>query len=323
LTRENCAHGARLRAALRLGGFARALSGFIRDIVAIPATLTICVISGVLNAPPGWRRAACIAALVLALFMPWLATADAPMVRALCALFAALAVLRNLDLYRDSRRWSAARRAIHVVLPFDSRRVEAVARGVDVASWIRVAAFGVPTALAAWLLLRLGTPSSLAGYSMRWLCGALWAYTSFETLVAFARAGARLGGANIPTLHADPILSKTLGEFWSERWNLSVHRLLYDHGFMPLARRAGLFVAVVGTFAASAVLHFWFTLAAAGLAMGLSIASFFLIQGLLVLAERRAGVRRWQPLAQRAWTASCVLVPLPLLLEPVLRIVVV
>ena len=81
-----------------------------------------------------------------------------------------------------------------------------------------------------------------------------------------------------------------------------------------------MFVAVVGTFAASALLHFWFALAAAGLAMALSLAGFFLIQGLLVVVERRIAVRRWPPLAQRAWTAGCVLLPLPLLLEPVLRI---
>ena len=124
-------------------------------------------------------------------------------------------------------------------------------------------------------------------------------------------------------MHADPILSKTLSEFWSERWNLSIHRLLYEHTFLPLARRAGVLAGVLGAFAASACLHFWFAVAAAGWAMALSIGAFFLLQGVLVIVERRIGVRRWHPLAQRAWTVGSVLVPLPLLLEPVLRIAVV
>ncbi len=79
-------------------------------------------------------------------------------------------------------------------------------------------------------------------------------------------------------------------------------------------------IAIIGTFAASALLHFWVTLAAAGQTMAASMAAYFLIQGALVLAERALAVRHWQNPLQRAWTAGCLLLPLPLLLDPLLAI---
>ena len=97
------------------------------------------------------------------------------MVRVLCAGCTVLAIFRNLDLYRDRRRWNVARRAAHLISIVDSRRLEYSAPCIDRTSWLRVGTFGLPTVVSVWLLLRSGTPSSVAGYSVRWLLGALWA----------------------------------------------------------------------------------------------------------------------------------------------------
>jgi hypothetical protein len=202
----------------------------------------------------------------------------------------------------------------------DSRRLKRLAPCIDRASWLRVGAFGLPTAITVWLLLRSGTASGVAGYSVRWMFGALWAYTSIETLAALAVASGRLAGVEFPKLHDNPILSRTLGEFWGQRWNLSVHYMLLDHCFRPLARRAGFSIAILGTFAASAVLHSWLVLAAGGLLMAASMASFFLLQGVLAIVEQRLGVRHWRRPMQHGWTMGCVLLTLPLLLEPLLKI---
>ena len=292
----------------------------IRDPVAAPVTVALCAISGVLNVPPRSRRALSVAVAALTLFAPWFASSEASIVRFLCAGGTAMAVFRNLDLYRDRRRWSIARRAAHLISVIDSRRLKCLVPHIDRTSWLRVGAFGLPTVITVWLLLRSGTPSSVAGYSVRWLFGALWAYTSIETLAALALAGCRLAGVELPKLHDNPILSRTLSEFWGRRWNLSVHYMLLDHCFRPLARRAGLSIALLGTFAASAVLHSWLVLAAGGLLMAASMASFFLLQGVLVIVEQRLGVRYWWRPMQHGWTMGCVLLTLPLLLEPLLKI---
>jgi hypothetical protein len=84
---------------------------------------------------------------------------------------------------------------------------------------------------------------------------------------------------------------------------------------------ASLGVAVFATFTASALLHAWLLLAAGGYVLALSIASFFVIQGALVLVEQRARVRRWPVWLQRAWTGLAILLPLPLLLEPLIALV--
>lgn len=201
----------------------------------------------------------------------------------------------------------------------DSRRVTRTAPGLDRVAWLRVVGFGVPTAVTTWLLLWLETPADL-GRVAWWLLGAVWAYTSIEALAASACVIARFVGFVLPKLHDDPILARTLGEFWGQRWNLCVRSMLHDHCFWPIARRAGVPAAVVGTFAASAALHFWLVLPAGGLELASSMGAFFLLQGLLVLLERRIGVARFSRPLQHAWTVSGVVLPLPLFLEPLLTL---
>jgi len=292
----------------------------IQQILAIPATGAICATSGALNSAPCSRRALAAAATALALLAPWLVSSDAPGVRVACAGGAVLALFRNLDIYRGQGEWSARRRAIHVVGTFDSRRLARVPHQGAWALWIRLGAFGVPTAVLSCILMGVRTPQDVAAWALRWTCGAVWAYTSIETLTAFAQALAGLFGVQLPKLHDDPILSRSLSEFWGRRWNLSVRDMLYEHCFRPLRARAGPEIAVIGTFGASALLHFWLTLAAAGPTMAASMASYFLIEGALVLAERAISVRQWRVTLRRAWTAGCVLLPLPLLLEPLLNV---
>ncbi|MEO8901248.1 MAG: hypothetical protein ABI627_06960 [Polyangiaceae bacterium] len=70
------------------------------------------------------------------------------------------------------------------------------------------------------------------------------------------------------------------------------------------------------------MLHFWLTLAAGGVLLAASMALYFLVQGLLVLFERRLNVATWRRPLQHLWTTSCMLVTLPLLLEPLLAVTV-
>ena len=229
-------------------------------------------------------------------------------------------MFRNLDIYRDRKTRSAGQRALHLVGIFDSRRLVRVPPYVARSCWLRVGVFGAPTAILTWILATHAAPV-VSGISFRWACGAIWVYTSIETLTAFGQGLAGLFGTKLPKLHDDPILSRTLREFWGRRWNPSVRHMLNDHCFLPLVTRFSPPIAVMGTFVASAFLHFWLTFAAVGPLLASSMATYFVIQGALLLLERRLAVSHWRLRAQRAWTAGCLLLPLPLFLEPLLRVV--
>jgi hypothetical protein len=49
--------------------------------------------------------------------------------------------------------------------------------------------------------------------------------------------------------------------------------------------------------------------------------AFFLVQLLLIAAERWMNVRRWRPMAGRAWTLAVLAITSPLIVEPALQIV--
>jgi hypothetical protein len=243
------------------------------------------------------------------------------MLRVACAGGTILAVFRNLDIYRGGRGLDAWQRAFHLVGIVDSRRLVRRAPRFVRSCWLRVTVFGVLTAIFTWMLAASHAPPGATHRVLRWVGAAVWAYTSIETLVAGGRALAGLVGIGLPRLHDDPILSRTLREFWGRRWNLSVRCMLHEHCFLPLVTRFGISIAVMGTFVASSLIHFWLAFAAVGTCLAASMASYFLVQGALVLLESRLGVSQYPVAGQRAWTAACLLLPLPLLLEPLLAVV--
>jgi hypothetical protein len=119
----------------------------------------------------------------------------------------------------------------------------------------------------------------------------------------------RLRGVPVGRLFVNPLASKTLGEFWGRRWNLAFHSVARDHVFRPAARRFGPAAGILLTFGFSGILHEVLLSVPAGGGYGLPFA-YFLLHGLLVLAERR-----WK-LGGRVWTLSWVLAPAPLLFHP-------
>jgi len=103
-----------------------------------------------------------------------------------------------------------------------------------------------------------------------------------------------------------PLSSAGLSEFWSRRWNVGFSEMTAIAVFRPLAERIGRAPAVMAGFVFSGLLH--------EMAISLPVRAgfggpmlYFVIQGALVLAERRRS-----PFG-RAWTLACVALPLPLL----------
>jgi hypothetical protein len=98
-------------------------------------------------------------------------------------------------------------------------------------------------------------------------------------------------GIEAEPIMSEPILSKSLSEFWGKRWNLGFRQLAHDLIFRPLYKRAGVAIAGLLVFAASGLIHdLVISLPARG-GYGLPT-GYFLIQGLGVTLERSALGRR-------------------------------
>ena len=119
----------------------------------------------------------------------------------------------------------------------------------------------------------------------------------------------RIRGVPVERLFVNPAASRTLGEFWGRRWNLAFSAVARERVFRPVARRWGSGAGVVATFAFSGLLHELLLSVPAGGGYGLPLL-YFMLQGTLVLAERKRGLRG------RPWTLFWVLAPLPLLFHP-------
>lgn len=126
-------------------------------------------------------------------------------------------------------------------------------------------------------------------------------------------------GFGVRPLFDRPWASRSLGEFWTRRWNVAfveMDRALY----LPLLRwRLKPRAAAFGVFVLSGVLHEMAISYPAGAGYGLPM-TYFGIHAVAVFAERSVlRVRDWPAWLARIWTVSLVLVPLPLLFHEAFR----
>lgn len=157
---------------------------------------------------------------------------------------------------------------------------------------------------AAFLLTRTGLPAVDVLFVFLGI-GLLVHFGVCDLLAGFWRSR----GVAVERLFVNPWASRTLGEFWGRRWNLAFHVVAREAVFRPLARRFGAATATLAVFFFSGLLHELLLSVPAAAGYGLPTA-YFLLHGLLVLAERRWGLRG------RLWSIFWVLAPLPLLFHP-------
>ena len=299
------------------------LRGALASSWAIAALEAAVAVSAALLAAGGGRprRALALALAAAALGVGLLAPADAPVLRAALALTGLLCFGRVIDLLRDGRPWTAAHRLWLVTAIVDTRRATRAPAALD--PRLAGAALGY-TALAAagfWLALtEAERHDGSARLALRWAGGAVFAYAAIDAASAALVALYRALGIVVPAFHRAPILSRSVQEFWGERWNLAVGEWLNRHCFLPLARRRRPLLGVALAFLTSAAIHFWFVFVPLGAALAGVISAFFLLQAALVVLERVIQVRRWPPVLAHAWTVFAVLGPSPLFVEPILRI---
>lgn len=117
---------------------------------------------------------------------------------------------------------------------------------------------------------------------------------------------ANLLGFEVGPLFDNPFKSRSLGEFWTARWNrpfVEMDRILF---IRPIAKMIGLKRAVFAVFLISGVLHELAISYPAGGGFGGPML-YFAIQGVFVLVERKKRI------SSRIFTWAVVLMPLPLL----------
>ena len=264
------------------------------------------------SARPAGARAGLIVATVF-LAVPVFMTR--PPTRAGVALLALVCFVRTADFVLDGAPGRFRARWMHLVMLVNTYEVGLQRRRIDYVSAIRLA-----MSIALFVVGRQGLNVANAlplweRYAGRWTAGALMLFACVDAVVCLHVFVAGLLGIALPRLHDAPYRSLSVGEFWGRRWNLTVSRVLRQRCFEPLARRS-VVLALVGSFAASAATHLYILGAALGPRAALSCAAFFLVQPLILLAERRLNVRRWPRLAAWVWTMSTLGLFAPLLLEP-------
>jgi Membrane bound O-acyl transferase family len=108
-------------------------------------------------------------------------------------------------------------------------------------------------------------------------------FGSFHLIALFWQAM----GINAEPIMSNPIVSKSLSEFWGRRWNLGFRQLAYDFIFLPLRRPIGAKAAGLLVFVVSGVIHDLVISLPAHAGYGLPTA-YFVLQGLAVMTERSA-----------------------------------
>ncbi len=287
--------------------------------VALSA-IGLCV--GLVAGPTRPRRAAALAIGLLAPVVPLSLPQESVLARGLFALWTILIFLRSVDLATERRSSPLGLRIALMFVVFDIRAARRCAPEVQP----RAFAVGVLLALlsiaalggAILFLPRLATPWH---YPLRWLAGAVFVYATADAANFLTTASYRGLGWKIPPQHDHPILSRSVGEFWSKRWNINVHAWLMRHTFRPFAARKRPVLGLCCAFFVSALLHWWLIYAALGFAWAIPMGAFFLLQGLLVLSERAVRIERFNPVLQRSWTVGWMLVTTPLFVEPFLRLI--
>jgi alginate O-acetyltransferase complex protein AlgI len=128
----------------------------------------------------------------------------------------------------------------------------------------------------------------------------------FDLLAALYRRH----GVPVGKLFRAPLLSRSLSEFWSRRWNVGFSELIALTVHRPLRKYIGANAALAASFLASGLLHELAISVPVRAGYGLPTA-YFALHGALVAIERRMP----HP-PGRIWTMFWLVAPSPLLFHP-------
>ncbi len=279
----------------------------------------VCLAAAVTTGSPA-RRAVGLAIGVTGMLPVWLVPADHVVVRSLWVLAAFCGAMRCSDLCRGS--WPIGARLAHVLSIVDTRRLVRVRPSVDVGATLEIVGWGLLTAPAYYAvsLHPYSSPVRPTDWLVRWVLGLVLVYTFSAGAYRVLHVAYRAAGFATPALHVAPALSRSVQEFWGERWNRTVSLWLGETFFRPLARRRHPLLGALAAFVASAVVHAYVAWVAVGGAMAACMLVFFVAQAAIIFAERALAVRAWAPWAGHAWTVAWMSALSPLFTEALVRV---
>jgi len=180
--------------------------------------------------------------------------------------------------------------------------------------WLFAAIKTLAGAALLWLIARRASSPLLAGWlGMLGLIFILH-FGAFHLLALAWRAA----GIRVQPIMQNPAAARSLGEFWSLRWNRGFNDIARHHIFSPLRPILGVAPATLIAFLASGLVHDLVISVPARAGYGLPTL-YFLLQGIGVLAERsgfgkKIGLRRG--LRGRLFTIAVVAGPAFWLFHP-------
>lgn len=129
----------------------------------------------------------------------------------------------------------------------------------------------------------------------------------------------RQQGAKCRPLFRAPLLSRSLTEFWSQRWNMAFSEMTAIGVFRPLKGRIGPGPATVVAFLFSGLLHELAISVPVKAGFGLPLL-YFTMHAVAMFIERRME-RAGRPIHRkvwlgRLWTTGWLVIPLPILFHP-------
>ncbi len=174
--------------------------------------------------------------------------------------------------------------------------------------------------IALLILLNPRSSDHFLRVSLRFCAGAAFLYALVAIIATIVTLLFLTAGYSLPMIHRHPVAARSVEEFWARRWNIVVSAWLHAFVFLPLARRRRIALGIMLAFLVSGAIHGWLVLSALGPWAAFTATLFFVIQGMVVLAENRLRIRTWPPPLARAWTVIMILGTSPLFINPGLRL---
>lgn len=283
----------------------------ITSAVVVLAAFGACALAGALAT--GTRRPVLSAAIAL-LLLPLPILAPLSLARAYAGLGAVVCGMRVVEAWRvppPVLPWPIA-----FVLPVD---LPSVRRAPPRLAWeVAVRALVHAIVAAVGVVLVVGKDATPAPLVVGWAGGVLAVYGAVELLTSTVRALLFAFGFESPPVQRDPVLARSVGEFWSDRWNRAVGAWLRRHVFWPTSRRLGVRAGAIAAFCFSALFHAYLVLVATGPEPALVMAAFFGVQAIATSLEPIVHLERWPRALAHLWALGWVLGASPLFVVPML-----
>jgi hypothetical protein len=278
------------------------------------------LVAALLAGGPRWRRMLALLVALPNVAVAWAIPPEHTLVRALVTLGGAFGYLRLLEIAFAREDLAVRQRLWRAFALIDTGRLKYGRPSLDGVALLRSLSYGALAVASYWVSFEVAPTLTGPAHLLARLGGGLvFAYALTDSAYATGTWVLRAVGVVTYELHRAPILSRSVKEFWGERWNRTVNGMLFARTFRPLARRRLPRLGIMASFAVSGLFHAYLLLPALGVWAAFLWGSYFLVQGALVLFELAMGVGRWPTPLARVWVVAVMVGTSPMIVEPMLR----